>query len=155
MLLDVEHDYEVFRWIEDYDAEFNLDGKAGITIGIEPRGMFILKVAQHWIDKSSPLPRRTHEVFRAVLIEQRLLEPERTELHDSGLVEYVNLDTGTLFRCNTAVSGRQIPWPNGKMEDTTGRVRTEYPRMLEVVVRERTAANYAYIIDPLKRVFTA
>jgi hypothetical protein len=85
-----------------------------------------------------------------------LLVPERAAAGgDAGPAELVDLDTGRRWECPTAVSGRPIPWPDGRMTNDEGRMRSGYPRRLQVERHAITAADFEYVLRPLEEVFRA
>jgi hypothetical protein len=84
-------------------------------------------------------------------VEQRVLDDTPTVQK----VEYINRDTGQRFVWSMAISGAAIPWPDGRMQNDEGQIRNEHPPYLHVEVRRRTAADFAYILDPLRRIFAA
>lgn len=146
-LTDADTGEELYEYIEAYGGIFVWSGTSGINIGVDPNGLFI-------VDPSEP-PR---ELFRAMLVEQRLLEPELTERHSGGRVEFRNVETGEAFTCTTAVSGNPIAWPDGRMQDDKGRIRCAYPRRLAVrsrLVGLAEDSSSAYVIGALTRIFRA
>ena len=124
-------------------AFFIMSGRSGLEAGVDPQGFFL---------REGNPPSR--ELFRAGRFEQRLLG-ERPLVGYDGDVEYVDLDGGKRFVGRIAVTGREIPWPDGRMEDDRGRSRFEHPVRLHVEERQRSAADFAYIVEPLRAVFRA
>jgi hypothetical protein len=141
-------DSETGRPLQQYNPAgkgvFVWSGSEGVELGFDPEGFFVATRGE---------PRC--ELFRSMRFEQRLLEPQTTESYRPGKVEFVDLETGLQFVGRTAVSGKQVPWPDGRMENDKGQCRFEYPRLLHVERRGRTAADFAYIVDPLTRVLQA
>jgi hypothetical protein len=124
------------------------DGGSRLAIGIDPRGLFVV---------SAEPPAR--ELFRAMRVEQRLAAvgaaaPSGAAASE-GPVELVDLDSGARVSCSTPVPGRSIPWPDGRMVDDRGRVRTSYPRRMRVEPRTVTPATFDDIVSALEGVFRA
>lgn len=85
------------------------------------------------------------EVFRAKRLEQRILyetmpmdENERSEI----AVEFYDPDTEARFRCMTTISGAATV--------SDGEMKFDNPRLLHVEARPHTAADFEYILHPLK-----
>lgn len=155
---EVLHEYN-----EAYQGIFLYDGRSGVDIGIDPDGLFIVERTRGRtfmddvgeIIKGIPgIPQR-RELFRAMHFEQRLLEPQLTSNHQGGRVEYFSADTEDRFICSAAISGRQIPWPDGRMENDAGQIRLEYPQAMHVEARSVASDHFAYIIEPLLAVCKA
>jgi hypothetical protein len=135
----------VHRYIAVYDGKLIFGGASGVDVGFDDRGLFV-------VTRTQP-PR---ELFRAMRLEQRLLDPSREAAGGGpGPVELVDLDTGRRMECPVAVADRQIPWPDGRMLDDDGRIRSTYPRRLQVERRAITAAEFEYVLRPLEEVFQA
>ena len=141
-LVDDDSNETIYEYIAAYEGVFAWDGLSGFNVGIDPRGLFI-------VERNTQPPR---EVFRAMRLEQRLLDPAREA---GGGVELVDIDTGQRLESPTAVPGRQIPWPDGRMQNDEGKVRTSYPRRLRVEERAISTAEFAYAVEPLEEVFRA
>lgn len=95
------------------------------------------------------------ELFRAMRLEQRL-EPTRERNGDgTGPVEFVNLDTGERSACTTAVAGRVVPWPDGRIQNERGKLRLSYPRRLHVEQRVITPAAFESPVGALEEIFRA
>jgi hypothetical protein len=161
-------------YVEAYAGEFLWEGGVGGLVGgFDARGFYIRPAQQppaqpfeqnlaHALSGTDPAKASEAKAgylgtpapqnrFRAMRVEQRVLaETPRAEQ-----VEYINRDTGQRFIWSTAISGQAIPWPDGRMQDDEGRFRFEHPRYLHVEERPHTAADFAYILDPLRRIFTA
>jgi hypothetical protein len=85
------------------------------------------------------------EVFRAKRLEQRILyettpfdHNERSET----AVEYYDPDTEARFRCMTTITGAATV--------SEGEMKFDHPRLLHVEARPHTAADFEYILFPLK-----
>jgi hypothetical protein len=143
-LVDDDTNDELHEYIAAYQGVFVWDGHSGLNVGIDPRGLFIVEA------RIQP-PR---EVFRAMRLEQHLLDPAREAAGGGhGPVELVDVDTGRRLECPTAVPGRQIPWPDGRLQNDEGKVRTSYPRRLRVEERAISTAEFDYALRPLEEVF--
>jgi hypothetical protein len=143
-LVNSQTDDEIHEYIASYEGVFILSGRAGVDIGFDERGLFVVKRSE---------PRQ--ELFRSMRFEQRLLEPDLTLAYKDGKVELIDLATGWSFEGTTAISGRQIPWPDGRKQDDQGRVRFEYPRFMHVEERKLAAGDFAYALDALTEIFQA
>jgi hypothetical protein len=143
-LVDTDTGEAVAEYIAAYDGKLVLSGREGLDIGLDPHGLFVVSHTQ---------PSR--ELFRATRLEQRL-EPTRERAGGSiGPVEFVNLDTGQRFACTTEVAGREISWPDGRMQDDDGRLRFRYPRHLQVERRAIAPAEFEHAVSALEEVFRA
>lgn len=161
-------DSETGEWVQEYSAAsggiFVWNDPSQVNIGFDERGLFIVTSSK---DALRAVVDATHHVtqpeqdapgadlFRAMRLEQRLLEPGKTESSGAGRVEFINLDNGTRFVCTTEVSGKQIPWPDGRMQNDDGRVRTQYPRYLHVEERPLSTEHFSHILDALTEVCRA
>ena len=156
-LVDTLTDEVLHEYNEAYQGIFLYDGRSGVDIGIDPDGLFIMerKRERTFMDdvgdiiKGIPGMPERRELFRAQRFEQRLLEPQLTVSHQGGKVEYFNADSEDRFICSAAISGKQIPWPDGSMENDAGQVRLEYPQVMHVEARPVESDHYAYIVEPL------
>jgi hypothetical protein len=121
---------------------FYLGGRSGVDIGLDDRGMFVVNRSE-----------AREELFRAMRVEQRVLDQSSTNGQPS-LVAMVDRDSGARFECSLAVSGRQIPWPDGRTRNDEGKLRWEYPLHLRVETRQVSAEWFAYILEPLEQILT-
>jgi hypothetical protein len=130
----------VMEHVGAYDGVFIMDGRAGLDAGFDSTGFFIRD--------------RGAELFRAVRFRQTLLDPH-AYMHGSepGRVVFLDLDSGRTFESRTAVPGKMIPWPDGRMQDDQGRCNFEHPPELHVEDRPERSSDYEYILGPLERVF--
>jgi hypothetical protein len=87
------------------------------------------------------------DVFRSTRFRQ-------TRLDDSQ-IEFLDLDTGEKVVCGSGVGGNNVPWPDGRMKNDEGMGRIEYPTTVHVEMRNLRPADFAYIVDPLTRIFRA
>ena len=134
----------IFEHIAAYDGVFILDGKRGVEVGIGEFAFFI---------RSS---RTKTDLFRATHFRQAITNLDHMESEGEPLqVEFVNLGTGNRFECNTVVSGKAIPWSDGRLQNDAGKYRFEYPRELHVEIRKVRPVYFAYILESLTKVFRA
>lgn len=136
VLVDEDADRELHTYIAVYGGEFLFSG--AWRVGVDPDGLFVRDA--------------DHEVFRARRVDQTVDQwrdgrPRWTTL--------TNRDTGATWAGPTPVPGVTIPWPDGRLEDDAGRVRSSYPARLAVVARPQRPDDYAYILAALERVFRA
>jgi hypothetical protein len=138
-LIDSETGGTIFEHIEVYDGIFMLDGSSGVSMGVDGEGFFV-------IDRRSGA-----EVFRSRKFEQLLLDPVETDNHRKGRVVLTDLARGASWSGTCAVSGRQIAWPDGRMQNDAGKLRFHHPTRFHTELRSRAAADFSYIVDPLLR----
>jgi hypothetical protein len=126
------------RRIAAYDGIFFYGGRDGIEAGIGESSFFV----------------RNREsgtcVFRSAHFRQ-------TRLNLSGgsdLVEITDLELGDTYRGRASVD-RVAPWPDGRTQDDSGRVNFVLVPEVRVVRRDVVAADFAYIVDALRRLFEA
>lgn len=143
VLVDTDSGFVIFEYIRGYDGVFIMSGRSGLEAGVDPQGFFL---------REGNPPSR--ELFRARRFEQRLLGARPLVGYD-GDVEYIDTEGGQRFVGRLTVTGQEIAWPDGRMEDDRGRSRFEYPVRLHVEERQRSAADFAYIVEPLRAVFQA
>jgi hypothetical protein len=143
-LVDAETGDVLHEYVEAYDGVFLYSGREGFQIGFDDAGLFV-------VTQETP----HQELFRSKQFTQHLLEPDATEAQGGGRVELRDVASGRSFLCHAAISGGQIPWPDGRMQDDQGRIRSSYPRSLKVERREVTASHFAYAVGPLKEICAA
>lgn len=132
------------RRVDADDGIFLLDGSTGVDVGFDGSGLFVR-------DRDGG-----RELFRARRVRQTRLDPDAPEYGpEKGRVVLEDLDTGRTYEGRTAISGRDIPWPDGRLQDDRGRVRSDYPAGLHVEDRPQTPADFAFIVEPLRVVFRA
>jgi|GEM_PF-616190 len=123
------------------------DSRYNTKIGFNERGLYIVQ-PRIVHNKSGTTRTRNRVVFQAKRFEQRFPETDpntpMSELRagEDGPVEFVNLKSGRTFVCNTPINSTRVYWPDGK-------VYFRYPRYLHIEQRERNAAYFDYILDPL------
>ncbi|MDQ2810082.1 MAG: hypothetical protein M3Z04_24660 [Chloroflexota bacterium] len=110
------------------------------------------------LDPSAPpanaITEPSREVFRACRIGQQVLGDDPPPAGE-GEVEFTDLDSGRQFRGPLGITEGQIPWPGGAKRNAAGHLRWAYPARLHIEVRTATAADFAYILDPLTSIFEA
>jgi hypothetical protein len=127
------------EYVESYQGIFILSGSTGLDVGFDGDGLFIRD-------------RKGSEHFRAMRLRQTLLDPEDEDYGpEPSRVEFLDLDTGQTFVCRIAISGNQIPWPDGRMQDDKGRYRFDHPAEIHVESRSVLSTDFDYIIEPLTR----
>jgi hypothetical protein len=127
-----------------YQGRFILGGRSGLDAGLDSLGFFIR-------DNQTEA-----EVFRAIRFRQTILDPESDPYGpEPSLVRFEDLETGRTFEGRIAVSGKAIPWPDGRMQDDQRRYRFDRPARFHVKVRAERSTDYEYILGPLERVFRA
>ena len=134
----------LYEHVASYGGVFTLDGRARVDLGFDEAGFFVRER-----DGGA-------ELFRAIRFRQTLLDPDREPYGpEPGRVAFLDLDSGRTFECRTAVSGHEIPWPDGRMQDDRGKVRLDHPPELHVESRPERASDYEYAAEPLAKVFRA
>ncbi|MEM7799831.1 MAG: hypothetical protein AAF633_11620, partial [Chloroflexota bacterium] len=77
------------------------------------------------------------------------------EQHKNGRVRFLDLSSAQDFECHSAVSGKRIPWPDGKMQNDEGKVRFSYPTHMHTAEFARGPDEFLYAVEPLMRVCQA
>lgn len=131
------------EYIASYGGLFIYAGSIGLNFGFDQRGFFIVTAHE---------PKK--EVFRAMRFEQRLFEPELTRNGEKGRVAYTDLASEQQFICTVAIS-KNTPWPDGQKKNAEGKVHLDYPTLLHIETRKIGASEFAYILEPLTRIFLA
>ena len=143
-VVDADSGDKLYAYVPEYDGIFIWDGRHGHNIGVDADGLFIVDA---WD--------MARVVFRARRIEQRLLEPAQTEATGDGRIEFVDLDTERRIETRTAIPGKEIPWPDGRMRNDEGRFRLHYPAHISVEERPLTPSDFASITAALRHVLQA
>lgn len=144
VLVDTAAGETLQEYVAAYRGVFITSGQSGLDAGIDLHGFFIR-------ERDTGVER-----FRAFRFTQTLLDPESyMPGPEAGRVVFRSLETDRSFECRLAVSGNQIPWPDGRMQDDQGRCRFEYPTHLHVDVRPERSSDFEYILKPLEIVFRA
>jgi hypothetical protein len=166
VLVDSDTGEDVEKYFPGSSPFFHWDDHPGVKLGLDDGGFFIVPSHDDAIkaamDDTFPARKgragtasEPMELFRSLRFEQWLLEPELTMDYKHGRVQYVDLDSGVRFVCRSAVAGRQVPWPDGRMQDDKGRVRREYPRRMHVITRRASLSSFEHIIEALETVCQA
>ena len=143
-VVDADTGDKLYAYVPEYEGIFIWDGRHGHNVGVDAEGLFIVDIWE-----------LLRVVFRARRVEQRLLEPALTESTGDGLIEYIDLDTGRRIECKTAIPGKEIPWPDGRMRNDEGRFRLDYPRHIGVEERPLTPTDFETITAALRQVMQA
>lgn len=129
VLMDSERGDVISMGSHTLKGKLAMNPTTGLDIGFDEQGFFI---RDRW--------EMNRVLFRAMRLEQRLLHPEASQ------VDYVDLDSDRVFRCNT---------PFGKvMTGDDGLPRMVYAR-LHIDLVPSAENRFAYVIEPLRRVFEA
>lgn len=124
VLVDTERGGDISMGSNVMGGALTMDRVSGYDLGFDEDGFF---VRDRW--------EMNRILFQAMRVQQNLILPEEHT------VEYVNLDTGQTFQCNTPF-GKPITADDG------------IPRMLlyqfHVEVRPTAPNRFAYITDPLR-----
>lgn len=129
VLVDTERGTDVSKGSDVLGGALTMDRVSGFDLGFDEKGFF---VRDRW--------ELNRELFRAMRVEQTLLNPE------DFLVEYRDLDSGKIFQCS-APFGQTITGDDG--------LPRAYLQQFHIELRPVAPSRYAYILDPLTRVFEA
>ncbi|MBZ0308485.1 MAG: hypothetical protein K8I82_20635 [Anaerolineae bacterium] len=116
-----------------YGGTFNTNGRAGMNLGIDEKGFFIVDAWE-----------LHREMFRAMRFEQRKLESE--SLDKPPQFEFIDLDTGRKFVCTTPLKLFT--------RDKTGLLKQTYPQHVHVEERSVDVQYFGYILEPLTYIFS-
>jgi hypothetical protein len=143
-VVDADSGEKLYAYVPEYEGIFIWDGRHGHNVGVDAEGLFFVDVWE-----------LSRVVFRARRVEQHLLEPALTDSTGDGRVEFVDVDTGRRLECRTAIPGKEIPWPDGRMRNAEGRFRLDYPRQITVEERPLVPADFGTITAALRRLMQA
>jgi hypothetical protein len=129
ILVDTERGQDVSKGSNVLGGALTMDRVSGFDLGFDEQGFF---VRDRW--------ELNRELFRAYRVEQTVINPE------DFYVEYRDLDNDKVFRCSA---------PFGQMIHGEDGLPRAYLKSFHVELRDVPPARYAYIIDPLIRVFEA
>jgi hypothetical protein len=129
VLVDSERDDVISMGSQVLNGTLAMDRVSGFDIGFTEEGFF---VRDRW--------ELNRVVFSAKRLEQRLLRPEEMQ------VEYVDLESGRSFVCNT---------PFGKAFTGEDGLPRMYLQFFQIEQRPLSENRFAYILEPLKRVCKA
>ncbi|WP_435018041.1 hypothetical protein TA3x_005680 [Tundrisphaera sp. TA3] len=125
-----------------YGGVFILQGSLGVNVGIGEFEFFAVDA------------RTGEELFRATRVEQARRGGSPIE-GDADDVVWKDLDTGEVYASGIAISGKAIPWDDGKWQRPDGRVRFGYPARFHVERRPRLTSEFESIVRALRVVFSA
>jgi hypothetical protein len=143
VLVDTASGAGLYEHIAAYDGIFiYASATRGINVGISEFEFFA-------VDTTSG-----EHVFRATRFRQFNKTGKELSGDGDGVV-WENLDAGVAYESGIAISGKQIPWEDGRWQDSAGRCRFEYPSEFHVEQRPRMAAEFDHIVRALRVVFAA
>lgn len=143
-LVDTMSGLVVSQHVAAYKGLIIMDGRSGLDAGLDQNCFFIR-------DRATGVER-----FRASRFRQELLDLGRyMKGPEPGRTVFTDLDSGRSFECRMAVSGRAIPWPDGRMTDDGGRSNFEHPVELHVEVRRGQSTQFESVVGALEKVFQA
>jgi hypothetical protein len=138
VLIDAADNHVLHNSLESPGGIFFLGGRSGIDFGVDDGGFFVRRRTDNKSD--------IEEVFRAMEFDQ---VPQTGEE-----VVFRNLQTGVTFRSPVGVT-REVPWPDGRIQNDDGRVNQACPKQLKVKRVVRLPDDLEYILRPLRRIFDA
>ncbi|MCG8648965.1 MAG: hypothetical protein MI861_03985 [Pirellulales bacterium] len=142
VLVDTASGNGVYERIASYDGVFLLSGSRGVDVAVEET-------------ESLVLDRDTREIlFRAIRFGQYRKSGAAISGDHDDLV-WENLDTGQIFEAKIAISGKQIPWEDGRWENSDGVCRFQYPTGFHIEQRSKLVSDFEFEIRALKTVFQA
>jgi hypothetical protein len=130
----------MYEYIAAYDGKFILDGRTGMDIGVDPRGLFVVERGDEG-----------RELFRARRVAQRWSDEGVSQ---AGAVELTNLDTGERFRCATLI-GRVVAARSKGEKALEEEPTPAYPERMHVEQRAIVPTQFAYAVSALEQVFGA
>jgi len=129
VLVDTERGQDVSKGSNVLGGALTMDRVSGFDLGFDDDGFF---VRDRW--------ELNRELFRAMRVRQTVINPEEY------MVEYHDLDSDKTFRCSA---------PFGQMIHGDDGLPRAYLQQFHIEIREVPPTRYAYILDPLTRVFEA
>ncbi len=141
VLVNATTGHVVQDYVPAYKGFFFWGGRAGIDMGVDERGFFIVEGKPRLFGLLKP-----RERFRSMSFMQRRLRESAFTFED--------VQTRVSFTARAGV-GETVPWPDGRMENDAGEERREYPEWLRVEERQVAAKEFQYILKPLRSVFRA
>ncbi|MEZ6070030.1 MAG: hypothetical protein R3C10_07060 [Pirellulales bacterium] len=142
VLVDTNADVVIREFVAVYEGVFILAGSAGLHFGLTEFEFYIRDA-------------ETGELLFTATRFQQSVQGKKPSGESGERVLYTDLDSGATFECSVAVSGQQIPWDDGSLQNDEGRVRFDYPIELHVEPRESLADDFDYVVTPLENVFRA
>lgn len=142
-IIDSKSGYVIFEHISAYEGVFVLDGLSGIEMGVGEFEFFVRE-------------RTTgNDMFRATRVRQTFIDPVDENVLYLGRVQFHDVVTGAKFVGHSAVWGRDIAWPDGRMQNDDGQIKSERVEEFHVEVRDQVPADFDYVLNPLTKVFQA
>lgn len=129
ILVDTERKQDISKGSDVLGGALAMDRLTGYDLGFDKNGFF---VRDRW--------ELNRELFRAMRVQQTLMSPEDLR------VQYHNLDSDFSFECNT---------PFGQILTGEDGLPRTYLHLFHIEMRPVQPNRYAYILDPLTRVFEA
>lgn len=142
VLVDTASGDGLYEYVAAYDGVFILCGTSGINVGISEFEFFAIDTVSG------------EDVFRATRIRQ-YNKSGKDVSGDSDELVWEDLDTGNVYQSGIAISGKQVPWEDGNLQNQNGQFRFQYPVKLHVEQRPQLVADFEYIIKALTAVFDA
>jgi hypothetical protein len=129
VLVDTERKQDISKGSNVLGGALTMDRVTGFDLGFDDKGFF---VRDRW--------ELNRELFRAMRVSQTVINPE------DFVVEYRDLDSDKTFRCSA---------PFGQMINGEDGLPRALLRDFHIEMRAVPPSRYAYILDPLTRVFEA
>lgn len=139
-LIELPSEEVVWEYVDGYEGVFVLSGLVGLDAGIAPPNEFYIR------------DRETKNIlFSSSHFKQIRERPQKSE----SSVVFQDQETGNQFECDLTISGQQIPWPDGRMENNSGQCNFKYPEEMKVIRKSVGPDNFDYLINALKTIFKA
>jgi len=142
-LIDCATGNALHEYIETYDGIFGY-GPDGIARGVDPNGFFVRKRTEE----------NEAEIFRSMRFSQTLIDGSAASNALEPSVEYADLATGKTIRCSYPIVTWKL-WPDGRLQNDRGHFNPSFPAELQVMRRKRTAADFEYVVNQLRKVCRA
>ena len=142
VLLDSETGEIAVERVEAYEGFFMLSGGPGYSVSL---GKTHLEASQ---------AQGGQVIFRSKRLRQ--FRKDGAPVQESrNEVVWQDLDSGAVLDPAPALSGPEIPWENGEWRNELGEYRFSYPALMHVEIRPWMPADFNYILEPLRIVFSA
>jgi hypothetical protein len=142
VLVDTSSGEGLYEHVAAYGGVFILSGSRGINVGLSESDFFA-------VDANSGEFR-----FRTTRFRQFNKSGRRVMGQNDDIV-WEDLNSGMVYESGIPISGKQIPWGDGRWENSLGQARFEYPAEFHVEQRPRLVDDFAFIVESLKVVFDA
>jgi hypothetical protein len=142
VLVDTASGEGLYQHIAAYSGVFIFSTTRGINVGLSEFEFFA-------VDNTSG-----EDVFRATRFRQFKRSGEEAA-GTGGDILWEDLDMGIVYESGVAISGKQIPWKDGRRQISDGRCRFEYPSEFHVEQRPRTVIEFDDIVRALRALFDA